>query len=322
MQSRKKRNLEIEKQKRTKRRIFSGIMVLVALLVLAGVGWLAWDLNNRRWIMTFGEERVSRDDLRFLTFGDHLTPETRDAAVDKLIEILVLLEEGNKRDIHPTDEEMEELLQMASWYRESVDNFTPGALNFISDERIAELQSAGIIHMRLMEIYGVYEPDPEDYAEEFAEFLEFAPMWFEESQVRYIASLSWEELEEVERLLEDGADFAELMQQFSAKYDPERNTVEMWDEFFGEYELAHHDVDILLEMEVGDISPILFAADGWLYLVQLYSRELDEEEMEAAFWEDVARVGSETAFVEMFQGWIDAARENIVINQRALNRIA
>lgn len=328
MESRKKRNLEIEKKKKQKQLMFTMVLTCLIVVVVGALGYAVWDIQNRRTIMTFGGERVATTDFRFFHLMNDMPAgeAAQEAALDALLMTLVVQEAADRHGLSLTSAEMSELTAQAAEMREQFHFQMPGALNFISDRRIAELWSIAEFFEPLMDIYEPYfEIDEEAFAESIEAAIE---EWIidsaTETYVKYIASFDWEEIQAAAALTGEG-DFDALVREHSRLFDEEGEGVEPIDffDFLSQYNAWAH-WEALSELEPGEVSEVI-EVDGWFFIVQIYSREFDEErkqeileEFAESERESLVEEGRWAAFIERLEGWV--ADADYSVNERAIRR--
>ena len=320
MQKRKVRNAEIERQKRNKQRVMQSLFVLCAVLIVVGIGGIVWDSINRRTIMHFNGEPISVGDFRFqgLLFNAPLNAETRDFAIESLLNTLVVLDRGERHGIGATAAEINEMEEIAVMVRAQMNEQNPGSLDFISDRRVAELLAAEIVSERLsLHYFSDFEPDATELAEALAEHIEEHRQFLYTMYVKYIVSEDSFGVAEAHERFMDGEDIDILVQEFSDDYDPDEGVQPMEiAEFIGMNNMWEH-IDELIELEEGEITAIIQMGELY-YIVTMYSRFFDYEEIEETFREHFTENARQIAFVEQLQEWAQEA--DYEINTRALNR--
>lgn len=325
MEIRKKRNFEIERRKKQKRRTFTGVLIVLIILAVVVFCYAIWDMQNRRTIMTFKGTRVATTDFRFFNLMQALQGEspnelTRDVAMESLIHTMVVRDRAERHNISVTSDEIAELMQYAADLREQINWQSPGALNFISDRRIAELSSIWGLHEQLMDIYVPgYDIDEFEVEQRLQEHLEASLEFLTEREVKYIASSDFSALENIRAEFNAGADFDALRREHSIFFDPEvEATMDFWD-FLTLYEIWDGWMD-MLPLEAGEVSEI-FEANDTFFLVLIKSRGIDEEVLEeegVVFRENHIAQRRTEVFAEVLDEWIENAE--YTINERAFRR--
>lgn len=328
MESRKKRNLEIEKRRKQKQRTFTAILAALIVVVVVVLVWAIWDVQNRRTIMTFEGERVATTDFRFIHLMQELNDippgeEANEMAVNTLLQTMVIFERAEENNIVVPEDEMAEIVAQAAGMREELHMEAPGLLNFISDRRIAELWSVTNLLEPLMDIYvPEFVPDEAEIAPLVEEHMDGVRNFLFDRNVKYIASHDWALFTELASLYMTGeATFDELIEQYCEFHEAGTpiEAVELWD-FADRYEIGWAEISGVMELEEGEISDVL-EAHGWFFMVQIYETVFDYEaaaEEEEFFRERFAGQRRGELFMEILEGWIEQA--NYTINQRALDR--
>jgi hypothetical protein len=315
MESRKKRNQEIERRRREKQRIFTWILTAMICVAAFGIIYAVWDVTNRRTIMRFEGERIATSDYRFfhvmngMPVGDE---EGREIVLENLLQALVLLERGERHGFSATSEELSGLMESARNIREQHNT------SFISERRIAEFISAwDVVYEKLMdEFVPAQDLDEAEFTELFDEHIEENRSFLEDLRVKYIVSFDLEEIILAYEGVTGGTNFDALIQQHSAFYSEEHG-VESFDfwEFAEMFSLWEEWME-LIELQEGEISSI-FEADGLFFIVQMYERSLDIEAEEISFREGIIAERRAIAFNEIVEQWM--AEANYTVNDRALN---
>ena len=324
MESRKKRNLEIERVKRKKRLVFTGILSCLIVLAVAALAYAIWDINDRRTIMTLNGERVPTTDFRFFHSMQQLPPgeEAQQMALDELTTTLLILERAEQHGVGATQQEINDLLEeareMRRWHAEA----TPGGLNFISERRIAEIMAAWMTVMpRLIDIYMAdFTPDEQEYLEFIELVTEFSRPNATEVMVKYISSDDWFVLDDVVHEFADGADFDDLIRRYSSTFTEDSlQAVDLID-FSQMYPGWGDDLVLVFDVPEGELSHII-EIDGKYFILLVEEVTVDEEnlqsmiDMQSEHFINEARM---EAFEQVTLSWIDQA--NRQVNQRAIRR--
>jgi len=323
--SRKKINLEIERRKTRKRRMSQSIIALIFLALFAAIGWIAWDVQTRNWILRFEGTRIATSDLQFystiFSSPERSDDENLDSALDQLLETLVILDQAERRGLGFTSAELNDLREdipmILQW------NGIPE--NIVSDRRAAELLNSGILLERLLDIYVPdVPPTPEEFAEGLEAYIINNRNFYDDVQVKHAVVPA----EQVDAILETVGtpQFDEYVatHAFLPNADPEILTVTALDlanNIMGE--LADFmDYFIIVGMEHGD-TEVLQLSDGSSLIVHVYSRTPgDREVMEANFTRtaDNERLDErEESFDPTFRSWVEDATSRVTINERAMN---
>jgi len=319
MQNRKKVNQEIERKKRGQRRLSAIITTVVVAAIVLALVWIVWDVRSRGWIVNFEGNRIATSDMQFHAAMMGISPNepaTQDFLVSSIVESEVLIQRAEAAGLWLTDEEREELLEVARANREWI----PA----VPVERAAEL--FGVLEFashRLLERYGTYEPDPAAFAREFAEYLEVHRADYEmrSTQAQIIATSDRDALVEVkeEAALVEAADFTEFARETCMFYDPEHGvlTASIVDfiEWFGLLDYTGE----LLELQQGETSSIIEFEEGQYLLIFMLERQnIVDSEIEDMFRERMVAERSFEKFRELIDSWI--AEANYTVNERALAR--
>jgi len=314
MESRKKRNQEIERNKKQKRRVSAGIGVAVVLVILAGIAWFAFDAHRRSWIMTFEGQRIPTNELRFMMENQDwwVSPEEiTERAMADLIQSLTIIHHANRLNLGMTNEERDILLA-------NVDSHS-----VLSDTRMAEFFSVGNMFERLFDYYvPEFALDAADYQDEIAEYIEARRPFYAPSEVMYILNEDLGVLLSVQTSVFDdaGTEFADFVLQYCEEHiaheieSPNKLSI-------AELEGVIDPMDMLMLMDLqpGEMSEIIMFNDSFL-LLYMYSRgEIADSEIQESFLSNMALELRREQFNEIFEELVENAA--VEINQRALDSL-
>jgi hypothetical protein len=310
MESRKKQNLEIERQKKSKQRTFTAVLTIAIIAAVGLLGFAVWDNINRRTIMTFEGENIATSDFRFFNAMQQPSPDSRYNALDGLLRTLTLLNQAEAHNLRVTPEQQAELMSDAAMLREQANWQQPGMLNFITDNRIAQINSIEFFLDSLIDIYITqdFEIDEDEFAEALEEHRENVVPWLADMQIKYAASLDPAEIattfmgEDEDISAFEPVDFIEFTQDIGI-------SLENWQHFQN-----------IVNLEVGEVLQLV-EMNGVFYNILMYERVLEDEsieEAEASFRENFTNEAREDAFFELLESWV--ANANYSLNNRAFNR--
>jgi hypothetical protein len=346
MESRKKRNLQIERKKRAERRVTNTVVTLVLLAIVAGICFSVWDSFQRRTIGTFEGERIPTSDFNFFhamtDTGERDPEDHREFAVNEMLTYLTLLNRAEMHGFTLPEDQLDEHMQDAANMREWLTWQDPRMLRDTSNRRIADFLSVGFLQDRewlqpgpvfdfLMEEYkGDFEPAEEDVQEFLDGIMDDIISAATDRNVKYVRNDDWDVMQEVFRELNDGeitfdTAISSHHQPPEPQFDEEgeeiilENPTEIWN--FGATFGAWEFWDELLALEEGEMSEVMTFGD-YFFIVKMYDKTVNYERVEE-FTEEVTdsfiRESRENAFLELMDEWVAAA--NFEPNQRALGRI-
>jgi len=323
MKNRKKQNLEIERKNKQRRYAFRGVTTLVVLALVAAIVWVAWDARNRGWVMTFDGDRISVSEMQFFSTlfqQNWFDPEGREDVLDRMVEVYAAMDRAERLGLGMTDEEYESMLAVVSMNRQ-MGTIPEG----VTDERAAEIY--GLVEFLWPRLRDHYVPEYTlnlaDFAEELAEYVENNRDFYADTVVHYIASDEFLHLEQIRALygVEAGyEDFDQLIREHSIFYSEEvgitsASIMDLWREF----NIQSFDVQMLLELQEGEVSHVV-EAGGIFLLIYVESRtEAEDSEIEDSFVEQMTEIRREQTFIEIIEQW--AVEANYTINRRALNAL-
>jgi len=314
MDSRKKRNREIENKRRQKRRIFTGVLVVLILACVAALGYGVWDMMNRRTIMTFNGERVHSRYFRYLLY-------TSQDPWGELEQSLVMREAAERHNITLTSDQREQLTNWATSQRAELSAHQINA-NFITDAQVADLWSMAFYMESLMDIY---VPDFEHDEDEFLEILEeFHDMIIAEAtntMVKFIYSNDEDEIRAVTEAFAEYGDFAAAVAAYWVPYEETGLVPVSLGDFIDNFHLWDY-AEELHAHEEGEISDIIEEHHMFI-LMFMYEKDVVDYEMIDQMIEAEREwfIGHsrQQVFMEIMNGWIDDA--DIEWNERAVERL-
>ena len=331
--NKKLKNLEIERKLKQRRTTSVMIMFVIIGVILAGLIWQIWSVQNRRWVMRFEGQRVSTSDFRFLTF---MEDDDEERALNLLKMITLIEQRGERHGVGLTSEEHASTAMMGNTTRWNViEQFGFDVLHFISDERIGEIFSVlDFVYPRLMDVYiPTYAPSGEEFEEELAIYLETAHNIHAETEAIVIAMESAEELEMVRNVALSGeVPFAELAQQhnmFGFIIGEDEGLADTQVLSAGEIVVQRGLIDwfgnispegeIILALQKGEISEVMLVPDIFVdevyIIVYMQSRvEATEEDIIESFTERFALSRRYEIFFEMLEQMVSEA--DITVNHR------
>ena len=314
MESRKKRNQEIERNKKQKRRMSAGIGVAIVLVILAGIAWVAFDAHRRNWIMTFEGQRIPTNELRFMMENQDwwVQPEEiTDRAMADLIQRLTIMHHANRLGLGMTNEERDIILA------------NTGSHNVLSDNRMAEFMSVSGMYERLLDYFvPEFTLDAVDYQDEIADYIEARRPFYEPSEVMYILNEDLGVLLSVQTSMFDdaGTEFADFVLQYCEEHIAHEmespNTLSI-----AELEgvLDPMDMLMLMDLQPGEMSEIVAFHDSFLLLYMHSRGEIADSEIQESFLSNMALQRRHSEFSEIFEELIEDAE--VEINQRALDSL-
>jgi len=340
MANRKQENLKIERDLKSRKLISRVIALAVAAVLIAAIGFGIWAAQDARWILRYDGGRVAVADFRmvhWLEFENE--PGARAAALHSLQAVVALIDRAEMHGVGLTAEERSEAEAAAQEQREwQIAMGGPEATFPISNARMAELFNTVAISERLMEIYvPTYDVDEDEFAESWDEYQENSLHNHWDIEILFLVLEDEDRMQEAYELV-GTMDFEDIFRQFSDWLDDE-DEVETsqltgptgWLGTFEQAMLSAEDRELLLELQPGEVSPLisLFEWDqmtgnitNFELLVYVVSRddELDLNEVEAELRERFINARRGEIFSEMvINDWVEEA--NFRINQRGYDTV-
>ena len=328
MQSRKKRNLEIERKKKQQKMFHLGVLAAIALVAVIVIGWVVWDTQNRRFIMTFQGERIATGDFRLMGVMNQqpINDFTRHSLLNELLAYLIIMDMGNRYGVGFTPEEIQANTIEASDIRSWIEGGAPGSLGFISDRRLGEFMHAfEQIGRRLIDLLVEYIPDEDELREITDEHIERLIEDSTEIYVKFVAATFWDDFTDValELVADEGFDFDDIIERhcvIGEGIEP----ISMFD-FIVEYGAWDADWDFIRTLAVGDFTFVI-PGNEFQFILYIYDRilpefDLDElDEIKAELRENFILSRSMDIFFDMLDEWVSQAE--FELNHRVFDTIS
>ena len=324
MQSRKKQNLEVERKIKRQKRMYAAVFAAICLAVVIVIGWVVWDTQNRRFIMTFNGERIATGDFRFISVLNQtpINEFTRDEIMRELMTFLTVMQMGERYGLGFTQEELDENELRAAFYRELIEQNAPGALGFIDDRRMGMF--FGLFEQvgtRLIDyLITDYEVDEEQFEQELEWHIDMLIQDGSEVYVKYLALDP--EADNTDAYIAiaspEETDFDEIASMYCVLGTGiEPVNIE---EFAAEYGL--HIDEWLAGLPVGQHSSVIHGTD-YSFIFYVYNRiepELDLDEVGQEFREGFEQRIRSNIFFEQLEGWVLEAEYEL--NHRVFDTIS
>ena len=313
------------KRKRKRQRIMVKIGVTAfCVLAVLGMGYIAWDMWSRTYVMTFEGQRINTTDMRFFTNFSAMLGAGQDPRIqglEQLTHFLLIDQAARRHNITVSEEDIEQIEQNLE-FMQMIGLQIPD----MPHDRVIELMSVDTFSEQLMDIYAAdYTIDEEEYEFELFNFLaenrvNFVEMDFRVhiSETMNEAMIAWDDFASVDPeefddiILRDmqiatGSDISEL----------EVPTVTL-EELRGNPDLSPGVVDYLTSLAVGEFSePVQLDDDFFAIFIADSFFMPPDEEMAEIFREQYIR----SQRIQIFSGVIEEWREeaDIRVNQRGVN---
>jgi len=313
------------KRKRNQQRlIFRLSVVAVCVVALLGVGYIAWDLWSRTYVMTFDGQRIGTGDMSFFAMFADGTMDPRAQALEQLTQSLLVDKVARHHNISLSASEVDELQEELGELRGMFEMFGMSMPN-ITNERMVELLSMELLSERLMEYYTAnLAIDEAEFEASLAEFLMFGRGDFFDMEFRYFFSdnPAYVDAAHAELLAASPEQFDEIiLRNFEITTgieieDPEPPVITLsqlrTDPSFDQMFLGY-----LSSLQLGEVSePILIENDFIIFIVDRIDDPSDEELTEI-FRERHIMEQRWSFFIDVMDSWREATQ--IEINQRGVN---
>lgn len=326
------------KRKRRRQRLMVRLGVTAfCVLAVAGMGYLAWDMWSRTYVMTFEGQRISTADMRFFTnfasiLGGGADPRVQ--GLDQLTQFLLIDQAAQRHNITVTEEEIAQIEENLEFLQ-----MIGLELPDIPHDRIVELMSMDTFSEQLMDIYAAdYTIDEVLYQTELFNFLaanrvNFIDMDFRVhiSETMTAARIAWddfaaadpEDFDEIimrDMQLTTGIDASEFdASEFEEAFVPTVPTITLED-LRENPDISPSVVDYLTSLAVGEFSePVQIAEDFIAIFIADSFYMPPDEEMAEVFREQYIRNQRIQIFSDVIEDWRGEA--DIQINQRGINAI-
>ncbi|MCL2399901.1 MAG: hypothetical protein FWC91_09205 [Defluviitaleaceae bacterium] len=308
------------KRKRNQQKLMFRLSVIgVCILALLGIGYIAWDMYSRTYVMTFEGQRIPTAELNYFNMLSG-----RQNAADHLAYFLVVNQRAQQHNITFTSEEWDGIVEGAGQTRAMAEMFeTP--LDGISDDRLNEFVSMSVLVTRLTELYTAdYEIDETEFANALGAHLFFERAEFVEMDFRFHVSPHMDDAEAIraELYAADPADIDTILlrelQQFAMDFEeePEVDRITMED-----MRMMGLDQFILMELanlQPGDISEPFQMDETTVIVFIVDSLHVPSDaEIEANFRESFIWEQRTEMFADLLEVWREEA--DIRMNYRGIN---
>ena len=327
MQSRKKQNLEVERKIKRQKKMYAAVFAAICLAVVIVIGWVVWDTQNRRFIMTFNGERIETNDFRLISIltDQPINEFTRQPLLEELLMALTVLDMGERYGVGFTSEERAGNEETAIFWRDMFEQEAPGMFGFIDTDRMGEFIgfNAQIVPRLVDLLITDYEVDEDEFEEELEWHIEMLIERDMEVLVKYMAQDTTESHQEaiIELMAGDEVDFDDIASRFCVlQTGLEPINLNDFAAQFG----VHVD-DWMAGLPVGEFSlgfsPDLHGSEYYLifYVYDRIPPELDLDTVEREFRENFELNIRANIFFERLEEWV--AEANYVLNHRVFDTI-
>ncbi|MDR0273024.1 MAG: hypothetical protein LBI27_06885 [Clostridiales bacterium] len=274
------------------------------------------NIDDDEIILVFEGTEVSAGDMRFFV---EILGDSREIALQSLLTTMVILERGELHGVLPTEDEMVEFLGIASGMREYLEMVVPGGMDYISDERIAQIYSIDSVAMRLMDIYVDFIPDEDEINEYMDDNMDEIILYSTDMSFKYIITYDANDIAEAHSSLEAGMDFDEANVEFNVFHEMVGIEIIEYMDFLENYtNWEHHEV--LADLEMGEYTEVL-EVQGMFFIALMYEKSLNPEMLE----ENIGYIRSlfiderrNQLFSDMVAQWIEEA--DYSVNEDVMSR--
>ena len=294
---------EWKRKRNQQRSVHRLVLTAVCIALVAGIGFIGWDMWSRTFVMTFEGQRVPTADMRFFSFfalfnESPLSPQEQ--ALESLINFYLIEQAAQRHNLALTEEEQIMADEQAVEIMEMFEMFGMPRPN-ISYERASQFLATDFLSEQLVYLYTDDFVVDEDHLEEsFQEFMMFNRSDFVNMDFLFFHGFDYDEAIALEP-----EDFDEQMiiSLADLREDPD---FDIWD------------LNYLSSLEVGEISEPFPLDDGtFLTLLVDYFDIMPDDEIKEIFRESYEFVERMQVFSAIIEEWREAA--DIQINQRGVN---
>ena len=336
---------EWKRKKKQQQRVVKLSIAAVCIVAILGIGYIAWDMWSRTYVMTFEGQRISREDMRFFAMMADGTWDPRAQAVESLTQYLLINQAASRHNVTLTSEELAATTESVSEAQMMLDMFgaemqaaTGIAAPDLPEERMLELSSLPFLSAHLMDIYTAdFELNEDEFSLAALDFVPNNRDNFVEMDFRYhfsesmnAARIAWDDLvaadpEEWDDIitrdmqLDDVMGGLEIegldMEGIEIEIPVTIPTVTLNDL---RHDLDPQTIDRLIALNVGDFTEPMQLGEGFyvIFIADSYFVPTDDEIAEI-FREDYIFQQRIQIFTDVMNGWREAA--DIRINERGVN---
>jgi len=330
MSSKRAAAREWKRKRNQQKMVFRLSVAAVCLVILLGIGYLAFDSFNRSFVMTFEGRRIPTQEAQFFFMGGIMGTPREQATVD-LTMFLLLEEAAARHNVGLTTEERQDLLAEVDGTRDFLNMFGV-SLSRLSDARVAELMGMDILVERLAEIYaGDIEIDEEEFTSAFFSYSifnrhEFVDMnllihesyTMDDAVLAFAAMQEAASAEEINQIIINNVITRGLItdEEEIATIEAPMLTIQQLGQ---EPNIDPNIIMELVSLAEGDIS-MPFEVEGFFYVFVVESvTEPPMDEVEAGFRAAYIQHERISAFEEIVIEWRDAA--DVRHNQRGIDSL-
>ena len=295
---------EWKRKRKQQKMILRLALAGVCALILAVIGYFAWDIQSRAYVMTFEGQRIPRVDMDFFA---PMSIDSEDM-IEQVAHFLLIDQAARRNNIVLTAEELAEIEEQSETMRMmfAMHDFS---LDSISDQRLNQFMSMEILAEHLADIYvpGI-EVDEDEFQSALMSHMIFNRADFIDMELRVHLSPSEEEAWEVwEEFNNDGPAEDPDMMVWTLE--------DMQMMGFDQFTLMN-----IANLQPGDFTePMPMGEDMTMIFIVNSLQEPEPDELEAEFREMYIRGLKMDKFMEILDGWRETA--DIQINQRGIDAI-
>ena len=301
---------EWKRKRKQQQRLTKLMIAAFCAIAVLGIGYVAWDLWSRTYVMTFEGRRVNTDDMRFFAA---VSPLFGGDPFDQLTRFLLIDQAASQHNIILSEEERAQVAENLGFF-EMIGIELPS----MSNERMIDLAGADILTDHLIDIYTAdFVVDESDFDESFSWYLEFQRGQHVEMDLRYHLSNSTVS--------------ARVAQDDLYTYGPEgyddilmRDMGEIRTTTLAELRqnqlVSFSDINDIASLELHEISGIVpMGDDGYAVFIPDSIDALTDDEIKVIFREQYEHQQRIMIFTEVLETWFEAA--DIQINERGIGAV-
>jgi len=307
---------EWKRKRKQQQQVSKLIIAAICVVVLAGIGYIGWDMWSRTYVMTFENQRIGTAYMRYFSAFNNWMGDPHEQALDNLTQFLLIEQAARRNNIVLTAEELEDAAEHQEAVREHLEMMGI-SVSGLSNDRLRELSYWNVFTERLIDLYSAdLVIDEDDFEEAFQAFLTWSRSDFMEMDFKYHhfsnmddAFATWGEFLAVES--------ADEIDEIILRDLHEIPTISLA-EMRQDPTFAQVNFSSLTELGVGEFSePIPVGEDEFFIFIVESAEMTPEEEIAEVYREEYIRDQQVQIIIDLLEQWEEAA--DIRINQKGVN---
>jgi len=307
---------EWKRKRKQQQRVSKLIIAAICVVVIAGIGYIGWDMWSRTYVMTFENQRIGTAYMRYFSAFNNWMGDPHEQALDNLTQFLLIEQAARRNNIVLTAEELEDAAEHQEAVQEHLEMMGI-SVSGLSNDRLRELSYWNVFTERLIDLYSAdLVIDEDDFEEAFQTFLTWSRSDFMEMDFKYHhfsnmddAFATWGEFfavespDEIDEIILRDLHEIPTISLAEMRQDPT---------------FAQVNFSSLTELGVGEFSePIPVGEDEFFIFIVESAEMTPEEEIAEVYREEYIRDQQVQIIIDLLEQWEEAA--DIRINQKGVN---